>query len=315
MSATIVLRGVRKLFGQVRALDELNLEVDSGVIGLLGPNGSGKSTLIKLIAGQLRPDAGTVSLWGRDPFSSPEIFADLGLCPEQDRFYEDMRGLEFVTALTRLQGFSGADAREHAKRALSRVGMEPYASKRMREMSRGMRQRTKIAQAIAHDPALVLLDEPLSGTDPVARADLISLIRELGDEGRCVLVSSHVLHEVESMTREVVVIRNGRLRAQGDITRLRGLLDGRPYRIRLGLADDGRPAEGEARRLAAALIGTSLVAAATILDHRAIEITTTDLDAACREVPRLASELGLTLSSFTSPDADLESLYRYLVQR
>jgi len=315
MSATIVLRGVRKLFGQVRALDELDLEVDSGVIGLLGPNGSGKSTMIKLIAGQLRPDAGVVRLWGLDPFTSPEVFRDLGLCPEQDHFYEDMRGLDLVAALTRLQGFSSAEARERAKRAIARVGMEPYADKRMREMSRGMRQRTKIAQAIAHDPALVLLDEPLSGTDPVARADLIRLIRELGDEGRCVIVSSHVLHEVESMTREVVVIRHGRLRAQGDITRLRGLLGGRPYRIRLGLMSTGDNAEGEARRLAAALIGSPLIEAAAIIDGAAVEITTTDLDAACREIPRRARELALTLSSFTSPDADLESLYRYLVQR
>ncbi len=314
MSATIALRGVRKLFGQVRALDELDLELDSGVIGLLGPNGSGKSTMIKLIAGQLRPDAGDVRLWGHDPFKSPEVFRDLGLCPEQDRFYEDMRGLEFVTALTRLQGFRAAEARERATRALGRVGMEPYAGKRMREMSRGMRQRTKIAQAIAHDPALVLLDEPLSGTDPVARADLIQLIRELGDEGRCVIVSSHVLHEVESMTREVVVIRHGRLRAQGDITRLRGLLGDRPYRIRLGLMSDGDNAVAEARRLAAALIGGALVEAASIIDG-AVEITTTDLDAACREIPTIARDLDLTLASFTSPDADLESLYRYLVQR
>lgn len=314
MSATIALRGVRKLFGQVRALDELDLELDSGVIGLLGPNGSGKSTMIKLIAGQLRPDAGDVRLWGHDPFKCPEVFRDLGLCPEQDRFYEDMRGLEFVSALTRLQGFRAVEARERAKRALGRVGMEPYAGKRMREMSRGMRQRTKIAQAIAHDPALVLLDEPLSGTDPVARADLIQLIRELGDEGRCVLVSSHVLHEVESMTREVVVIRHGRLRAQGDITRLRGLLGDRPYRIRLGLMSDGDNAVAEARRLAAALIGGALVEAASIIDG-AVEITTTDLDAACREIPAIARDLDLTLASFTSPDADLESLYRYLVQR
>jgi len=313
----IALRGLRKLFGQVRALDELDLDLGAGVTGLLGPNGSGKSTLIKLIAGQLRPDTGTVALWGRDPFTCPEMYVDLGLCPEQDRFYEDLRGLDFVAALTRLQGFSAADARARAARALARVGMERYASKRIGEMSRGMRQRTKIAQAIAHDPAIVLLDEPLSGTDPVARADLIALIRELGDEGRCVVVSSHVLHEVESMTREVVVIRHGRLRAQGDITRLRALLSDRPYRIRLGLASSRAnvaPSD-EARRLASALLLSPLVAAATLIDGGEVEITTTDLDAACLEIPKLAAQLSLSLTSFTSPDADLESLYRYLVQR
>jgi ABC-2 type transport system ATP-binding protein len=317
VTAPVAVHRVRKLFGQVRALDELDLELGPGVTGLLGPNGSGKSTLIKLIAGQLRPDAGVVRLWGRDPFTCPEVFADLGICPEQDRFYEDLRGRELVAALTRLQGFSAADARARADRALERVGMATYADKRMREMSRGMRQRTKFAQAIAHDPALVLLDEPLSGTDPIARADLIALIRELGDEGRCVLVSSHVLHEVESMTREVVVIRHGRLRAQGDITRLRTLLDDRPYRIRLGLTPSDAQAapEADVRRLAAALLGRAQINAATIVDATALELTTTDLDAACREIPALARDLGIALASFTSPDADLESLYRYLIQR
>jgi ABC-2 type transport system ATP-binding protein len=317
MSPPIALRGVRKLFGQVRALDELDLDLDAGVTGLLGPNGSGKSTLIKLIAGQLRPDTGSVRVWGADPFATPAIFADLGLCPEQDHFYEDMRGREFIAALARLHGATAADAGTQADRALARVGMERYADKRLRAMSRGMRQRTKIAQAIAHDPAIVLLDEPLSGTDPVGRADLIALIRELGDEGRCVIVSSHVLHEVESMTRQVVLIRHGRLRAQGDITRLRTLLGDRPYRIQIGLADplspDERPADP--RRLAAGLIARPEVRAAAIVGEREVEVTTTDLDVTCREIPALADALGFALASLTSPDADLESLYHYLIQR
>jgi ABC-2 type transport system ATP-binding protein len=299
--------GVSKMFGLVRALNEIDLELGPGVTGLLGPNGSGKSTLLKLFAGQLRPDTGEVRLAGMDPFAQTAAMRRLGLCPEQDRFYEDLSGQVFVTALTRLHGFSAAEAQRRAFAAIDRVGMSRDAGKRMREMSRGMRQRIKIAQAIAHDPEVVLLDEPLNGADPVARADLIRLVASLGAEGRCVVVSSHVLHEVEAMTHRVVLIRFGRLRAQGDFLRLRELIEDRPYRI--GIEVDAP----RARAFAAALLELAHVRTAEVNDDTTLEITTTQLDAACQEVPEVARRLGLGLIRFTSPDADLESLYRYLM--
>lgn len=308
MSVLLEARGVSKMFGQVRALNDVDLAVGPGVTGLLGPNGSGKSTLLKLFSGQLIPDEGEVRLLGRDPFSEPAALRGLGLCPEQDKFYEELTGYAFVEALTRLHGFSARDAKARAQVALDRVGMGELGRKRIQDMSRGMRQRTKIAQAIAHDPPVVLLDEPLTGADPVARADLIALVRSLGAEGRCVVVSSHVLHEVEAMTHQVVLIRFGRLRAQGDIFRLRGCLTDRPYRIHLEV-DTG------ARAFAAALLAFEHVNRAEVLGPAAVEITTTDLEAAARDVPELARSLGRTLSAFTSPDADLESLYRYLVSQ
>jgi len=314
VSPIVAVTDVRKLYGRVRALDAIDLEIGAGVTGLLGPNGSGKSTLFKLIAGQLHPDTGEIRVFGRDPRKDPAVFRALGLCPEQDKFYEEMSGEAFVAALTRLHGFSAADAAQRARAALARVGMAELAHKPIRAMSRGMRQRTKIAQAIAHDPALVLLDEPLNGTDPIARADLIALVRALGDEGRAVIVSSHVLHEVESMTREVILIRHGRLRAQGDITRLRALLADRPYRIRITVrAADGAPEP--ARRFAAALLGEARVRAAELIDADTLEITALDLDGAAQAIPALAERMGLVIHGFTSPDADLESLYRYLIQR
>jgi ABC-2 type transport system ATP-binding protein len=303
----ISVTGVSKMFGVVRALNEIDLTVGPGVCGLLGPNGSGKSTLLKLIAGQLRPDTGTVRLLGQDPFALPAALRDLGLCPEQDRFYEDLSGFEFVEALTRLHGLNVEAARQATRAALDRVGMSRDGLKRMGEMSRGMRQRVKIAQAIAHSPRVVLLDEPLNGADPVARADLIRLVRTLGDEGRCVLVSSHVLHEVESMTHRVVLVRAGRMRAQGDFLKLRELIEDRPYRITIELDAP------EARAFAARLVALPHVRSASVNTDRTVEVTTVALDAACQDVPGAAAEIGRVVVRFTSPDADLESLYRYLM--
>jgi ABC-2 type transport system ATP-binding protein len=308
----IVVEGVSKLFGTVRALDEIGLEIGPGVTGLLGPNGSGKSTLLKLVSGQLRPDTGQIRVLGLDPFADPRCMTSLGLCPEHDKFYEELSGETFVAALARLHGYTAAEARTRAKRALARVGMDRFASKQLRAMSRGMRQRVKIAQAIVHDPAVVLLDEPLTGTDPVGRADLIALVVELGSAGRCVLVSSHVLHEVEAMTPSVVLIRYGRLRAQGNIRRLRALLEDRPYRVRVEVAAAADQLV-DARALAARLVLVPSVSAVTLVDARTLELTTTDLDTVCLEIPQRAAELGLSVERLSSPDADLESVYRYLV--
>lgn len=305
--AYLEARGASKLFGPVRALDAVDLNISVGVTGLLGPNGSGKSTLLKLFAGQIIPDEGTVRLLGRDPFRDAHARRALGLCPEQDAFYEDLNGFRFVEVLTRLHGFDARAARTRAEAAIARVGMTVDAGKVLRTMSRGMRQRMKIAQAIAHDPPVVLLDEPLNGADPVARADLVTLVRSLGAEGRCVVVSSHVLHEVEAMTHQVVLIRFGRLRAQGDVFRLRALLTDRPYRVQVSVDDP--------RRLAAALLTRSHIHAVSLLDDGLLEFTTLDLEAAALEVPGLAAEQAQVLRRFTSPDADLESLYRYLISQ
>jgi ABC-2 type transport system ATP-binding protein len=305
VTAAIEIHGVSKLFGLVRALDEIDLEFGPGVTGLLGPNGSGKSTLLKLISGQLRPETGHVRVLGLDPFTDPRAMIAIGLCPEHDKFYEEMPALDFIAALVRLHGFGAREAGERARAALVRVDLERAASKPLREMSRGMRQRVKIAQAIAHDPTVVLLDEPLTGTDPVGRAGLIELVASLGTGGRTVVVSSHVLHEIEAMTPQVVMIRYGRLRAQGNIRRLRALLEDRPYRIRVEIADP--------RGFAVRLLASADVRAVSLIDAHSVELTTTALDLTCAELPRIAQAMGLSITRMVSPDADLESLYGYLV--
>jgi ABC-2 type transport system ATP-binding protein len=297
--------GVSKMFGAVRALNEVNLTVGPGVTGLLGPNGSGKSTLIKLFSGQLKPDTGQIHLMGGDPVTEQSVRRQLGLCPEQDRFYEDMTGRAFVEALTRLHGLSPKMAAKQTDWALGRVGMTAFGSKTLKDMSRGMRQRIKMAQAVAHQPKVVLLDEPLTGTDPVGRADLIQLIRDLGAEGHCVIVSSHVLHEVEAMTNDVIFIRFGRLRARGDVFKLRTLIKDRPYRFTIQI--------DQPRRFAQELLTATCIQSVEISGPAECEVTTTALVECVPLLREAAARLQLTIEGLSAPDADLESVYEYLL--
>lgn len=305
MNAMLEAIGVSKMFGAVRALNEINVTIGPGVTGLLGPNGSGKSTLLKLFSGQLKPDTGRVRLMGGDPIADPGVRRDLGLCPEQDRFYEDMTGRAFVRALTALHGLGTEEAAQATDWALKRVGMSENGSKPLGTMSRGMRQRIKMAQAIAHRPRVILLDEPLTGTDPVGRADLIQLVKELGEEGHCVVVSSHVLHEVEAMTNDVIFIRFGRLRARGDVFELRTLIEDRPYRLKIRVP--------HARQFAGELISSEAVRSVEVHGPDTCEITTVRLDECLPLVRQTSERLGSTIEQLTAPDADLQSVYEYLL--
>ena len=307
MNAMLEAIGVSKMFGAVRALNEINVTIGPGVTGLLGPNGSGKSTLLKLFSGQLKPDTGTVRLMGGDPIGDAGVRRELGLCPEQDRFYEDMTGREFVGALTSLHGLGAEDATRATDWALQRVGMSAHGKKPLGAMSRGMRQRIKMAQAIAHRPQVILLDEPLTGTDPVGRSDLIQLVKELGEEGHCVVVSSHVLHEVEAMTNDVIFIRFGRLRARGDVFELRTLIKDRPYRLKLRVR--------QARQFARELLNSAAVKSVEIHGPDTCEITTVQLDECIPLLRQTAERLGHTIEQLTAPDADLQSVYEYLLGR
>src|SRR5262245_35276736 len=183
-SPIVVFDGVSKWYGNVIGLNKLTLRVGPGVTGLLGPNGAGKSTLLQLATGQLRPSQGEVRVLGHRAWNNPALNRHIGLCPEQDAFYEWMSGWEFVHTCAPLGGLPGREAREAAQRAIEQVGMTPNMNRAIRGYSKGMRQRTKIAQALVHDPAVLFLDEPLSGTDPVARRDLMDIIVRLGSEGR-----------------------------------------------------------------------------------------------------------------------------------
>jgi ABC-2 type transport system ATP-binding protein len=306
VSAVVTARDLSRWYGAVVGLVDVSLTLESGIIGLLGPNGAGKSTLLKLVAGEIRPSRGAIEVLGRDPFANRAHFADTGVCPQQDALYGDMTGLAFVTFLLRLSGYSARDARERAGRALERVGLSDAMDRRTREYSRGMRQRTKIAQAIAHGPKFLIADEPLAGLDPVARRGIVELFRELQLEGLALLVSSHVLHEIEELTREVVLLHRGRVLAQGDVQGIRALLSSHPRKVEFRVRD--------ARRLARAVVEMPGVRGVRIsADGTELGVETSDLDGFLGALPAIAASARAGIQSLDTPDAGLEAVFDYLV--
>ena len=218
VSASVVAaRSLSKWYGQVIALNDVTVDVPTGVVGLLGPNGAGKSTFMKLVTGQLRPSQGAVEVLGEPIWGNPGVYARMGYCPDQDAFYERMTGLEWLSALIRLHGFDDSRAADLATEALDTVGLADVAHRRIGAYSKGMRQRVKLAQAIAHDPDLLLLDEPLTGMDPLGRRQTIELIKAWSRAGKTIVVSSHILHEIELMTSTILLINNGRILAEGNV--------------------------------------------------------------------------------------------------
>ena len=303
--AVIEVDGVTKWFDDVVAVSEVSFELDVGVTALLGPNGAGKSTVLRLLCGLTRPSQGTVRIFGEDPNDNPALYRRLGLVPQQEALFESMSGRRFVELAATLQSLP--DPRRAAEAALDVVELDPADPRPLRAYSKGMRQRVKVAQAIVHDPAVVVLDEPLEGLDPRQRLHLITLFRRLGDEGRCVLVSSHVLDEVERFGSRVLVMSNGRLAAEGDFHAIRELMDDRPHRIRLRT---DRPHE-----LAGALLASRAVVAARVDGHDALVVDTIDASALRQDVAPAALRAGAHLFEVVPLDDDLESVFRYLVAR
>jgi len=302
----IEFHSVSKWYGQVIGVNNLSLRVASGVTGLLGPNGAGKSTLLQLATGQLRPSQGEVRVLGHRPWNNAGLNRLIGLCPEQDAFFEWMTGREFLTSSAMLGGLGRKGSRAAAERALEQVGMTENADRPVRGYSKGMRQRTKLAQALVHDPKVLFLDEPLSGTDPVARHELMELILELGRSGRTVLVSSHVLHEVQAFTRQIVLMNRGRLVAFGDVRQVRDLIDAHPHRIVLKCPNS--------RGLAAKLVRWDDVVGVELRrTDGAILIETRAPDQFYGRLPKLARESDTPIEEVYSDDDNLEAVFKYLV--
>lgn len=295
---------VSKFFGGVVAVSEVSFEIQPGVTALLGPNGAGKSTIMRVIAGLEAPSLGTVEVLGADPRTDIAVRGRMGLVPQQDALFDRLTALQFVRLAAQTHGLANADAA--ARAALSTVDLDPDDTRPCRSYSKGMRQRVKVAQGIVHDPELVILDEPLTGLDPIQRRALIAVFRRLGDEGRCVLVSSHVLDEVARIGSRVLVIAQGRLAASGDFRAIRALMDDRPRRVRV-VADDPNG-------LAAALVDDGTVVGLQLDGGTAI-VDTADIDRLGRRVAQLAKERSIRLREFRPLDDDLESVFRYLVER
>jgi ABC-2 type transport system ATP-binding protein len=308
MSAPIVTaEKVSKWYGQVIGLNDVTVSVPAGITGLLGPNGAGKSTFMKLITGQLKPSQGAVRVLGEPIWGNPGLFNRIGFCPEQDAFYDRMTGLEWVTALVRLNGLSEPDAIDAARRALGVVDLLEAADKKIGAYSKGMRQRVKLAQAIVHDPELLILDEPLSGMDPLMRRKTIRLIRDWSRAGRSVLVSSHILHEIESMTSNILLINNGRILAEGDVHHIRDLIDEHPHTVFVRGADP--------RGLARQFLTRDDVLSLRFEEGAVVVETARPDDFYARLTEMAASGDHGNIEEVTSPDDNLQAVFRYLVKQ
>jgi ABC-2 type transport system ATP-binding protein len=304
-NAILSCRGMSRWYGQVIGINDVNLDLGPGVTGLLGPNGAGKSTLMKLVTGQLQPSRGTVTLFGETVWDNPNVMRRLGFCPEQDNFYEGLTGAQFVAGLARLNGYSRREARDRSEVALGRVDLLAVKDRKIGGYSKGMRQRVKLAQDLVHEPQVLILDEPLSGMDPIGRRATIRLIREMGAAGCTVIVSSHILHEVEGMTRSILLVHNGRIVAEGDVHEIRDLIDEHPHRIFMETAD--------ARRLAETLVRWSDVQGVRV-DEGGVLVETIRPDAFYSRIPALVLEQGLKVESMTSSDDNLQAVFDYLVR-
>ncbi|HEX6324181.1 MAG TPA: ABC transporter ATP-binding protein [Vicinamibacterales bacterium] len=307
MSAVIASDHLSKWYGQVIGLNDVTVTVPPGITGLLGPNGAGKSTFMKLITGQLKPSKGQVTVLGEPIWRNPKLYFRIGFCPEQDRFYERMTGLEWVTALVRLNGYDEAAAAAAATRALTAVDLMEAANKKIGAYSKGMRQRVKLAQAIVHDPELIILDEPLAGMDPIGRRKTIRMIRDWAKQGKSILVSSHILHEIESMTANILLINNGRILAEGNVHQIRELIDEHPHTVHIRAADP--------RRLAREFLTRDDVLSMRF-EPGAVVVETAKPDLFYARLTEIAAagEHGV-VDEVTSPDDNLQAVFQYLVKQ
>ncbi len=302
--ATIAVDGVSKWFGGVVAVSDLSLVVEPGVTALLGPNGAGKTTLLRTIAGLIAPSEGTVSVFGEPARDNPPLYRRMGYMPEHESVYDFLTGRQFVELAARLQGVD--DPRAAAGRAIATVELEEAADRKLRGYSRGMRQRMRLAATLAHDPPLLLLDEPLSGTDPVQRLHLGDVIRRLAAEGRTILVSSHILEEVELLADRIHLMVGGKLAASGDFRVIRQQLNDRPFVVRIDATDP--------RRLASGLLGAAAVESVEIDGEGRLRVRSRDVSLLQRSVPHVAQQLDIRLLRVEPLDDSLESVFEYLAQ-
>lgn len=303
--APIEVEGVSRWFRDVVALTRVSFRVGPGVTGLLGPNGAGKTSLIRIMVGVHPTSEGSARIHGRDPRRDVDVHRHFGYVPEAEAVPDALPARRFVRVMAVQHGLADADAA--AGRALQHVGMDPDDRRPMSTYSKGMRQRVKVAAALVHDPGILVLDEPLNGLDPQGRVAIMDLLRGLGAEGRCVLVSSHVLHEVERLADRVLVLVQGRLAAEGPHRAIRDLMDDRPRRIRIRT--------DQAHQLGAALLGDALAGRVEVADDGAVLVDTTAPVEFRDRVAGIARVHGARLHEVVPLDEDLDSVFTYLVER
>ena len=300
--ATIVIDGISKWFGGVVAVNEVSVDIFPGITGLLGPNGAGKTTLMHTTAGLMAPSDGNVTVLDERVRGNPSIYRRLGVMTEHEAVYPFLTGRKFVELNARLYGVD--DVAAATARAIEIVDMAEAQDRAIGGYSRGMRQRVRLAAAIVHDPEVMLLDEPLSGTDPRQRLHFQSIVRQLAGEGRTIVISSHILEEIEAVADRIVLLVAGKVAATGDYRAIRQKLSERPYLVRVEASD--------VRALGAGLIGVEAVESVALAGEGRLEVRSRDVAALQRALPRVAQELDVRLMRVEPLDDSLESVFEYL---
>ncbi len=298
--------GVSKWYGPVIAVNHVMLRLGQGITGLVGPNGAGKSTLIRLLTGQVRPSIGRVRVRGRDAWSAGAK-SYLGYCPDVDAFYEEMPGRRFVRTLARLHGLGRRRAAARTEEVLEEVGMTDRADRPLAAYSKGMRQRIKLAQALIHDPELIVLDEPLNGVDPVGRRELASMLHRLAARGKAILISSHVLEEMDDLADRVTFMYRGRLLASGSPAEIREMLEDHPLKVRVWTP--------ETRKLAARLLAAESVRAAEIELRGSLLLDVAHPQDFFKLLTGVVVDEGFCVEEFRVIDASTQAVFDYLMQR
>ena len=302
--APIEIDRVSKWYGSVVAVNDNTFQVRSGVTGLLGPNGAGKTTLLGMMCGLIMPSLGSVRVLGQSVRDNPNLYRRVGVMREHDAIYPFMTGREFVSMAARLQGLENVE--EATQSAIAAANLQDAQDRPTGTYSRGMRQRIRMAAAVVHDPEVLLLDEPLNGTDPRQRLEFAEYIGRLAAEGKTVLISSHILEEVEVLADRILLVVSGKLAAAGNYHAIREQLDHRPFHVRIAAS---RP-----REMASALVALDAVDSVSLND-KGIEVLTRNVAHLQREAPRLARDLGVRLYRIEPLDDSLESVFSYVVQQ
>ena len=300
---TIDVRRISKWFGSVVAVNDMSVQVYPGITGLLGPNGAGKTTLLRMIGGLANPSEGEVRLLGEPVRDNPQMYGRIGVMSAHETVYEFFTGREFVEFAAQLNRLTSPGPA--VDRAIEAVRLTEVQDRRLGTYSRGMRQRMRLAATLVHDPEVLLLDEPLNGTDPRQRLEFQDLMRRLAGEGRTILISSHILEEVETLAANILLMVSGKLAASGDFHAIRAKLDEQPYKVRV--------VSGDPRTMAAALVRTEAVDSVSVDPDGALVVLSRNISALQLSIPRLAQEHGIRLMRVEPMDESLESVFSYLV--
>lgn len=303
---TIVFDDVSKFYGEILGVNRVTLSIAPGITSLVGPNGSGKSTLMNLMTGLLQPTRGSISILGVKPDRPEELFRHVGYCSQFDSFPRGLTGLEFIRSFLGVHGYSRKEAGDLSWKALERVGLTDAAHRRIGAYSKGMRQRVRLAQAIAHQPSVMILDEPLNGLDPMARSEVIRLFKELAAEGLHLIISSHILHEVDMMSDSVILLNNGYVMAEGEIHGVRSEMEEHPMQILIRCSHPSA--------MAARVFEQDSVVEATIhRDRRGLFVKTRDADGFYLLLNRIVLDGDIEIESVAPVDDDLNAVYHYLI--